>query len=318
MVVQGAPKGPITRSRQQQDSTNNKTRQPTVTARRSTLSKITPTTGRLSTSSSTIRPPKLQAPTLTSQQSIIDQLLKRVSELEEVSSTLVDRIDNLSETVKSLSHTVAEQRKVIDTYEETAEASSNGVSVEQERVNSNIVVRGLDIDENTTESALIETFERICAHIGIPEAELKPISAEILPSSSSNKKKANRPFIVSLSSREAKQKFLQARRIKRDIRPSEINREQNVNKPLIITEQLTRDNQKLLFEARSLRGRDKFKFIWTNNGQILARRKKRSSVIRIRDSSDVERLRASLTKPDNGGSPRGARSRQKHQDTVQE
>lgn len=255
---------------------------------------------------------------MASQQSTIEQLLQRVSELEGISSTLVDRIDNLSETVVSLSLTVAEQRKVIEVYEETAEASSNGVSVEQERLNNNIVVRGLEIDENTSESTLIETFEIICTHIGIPETELKPVSAGILPSSSSNKNKTNRPFVISLSSRVDKQKFLQARRIKRDIRPSEINRKQKVNKPLIITEQLTSDNQKLLFEARSLRGRDKFKFIWSKDGQILARRKKRSSVIRITNSSDVERLRASLRKPDHGINPRGARSSPSHQNTTQE
>lgn len=282
MVVQAAPRGgPTTRSTLRQQSFT----------RRPSLSKATPTSTRLSISSNSA--PK----TLTPQQTLINQLLNRVSTLEELTSTLVDRIDTLSETVKSLSLTVAEQRIVIETFETRAEASLNGVSVEQEKINNNVVIRGLEIEEDTTESLLIEKFEKICAHIGVStETELKPLSAHILPSSS-NRTRAYRPFIVSLKSREEKQRFLQARRTTRDIRPSQIQHTQTQDRPLIITEHLTKENQKLFFEARSLRGRDKFKFVWTNNGQILARRKKRSSVIRIEDISDVERIKNSLSIP---------------------
>lgn len=205
----------------------------------------------------------------------------------------MNRIEDLSNTVKSLNVTVAEQREVINSYEVTAEASVNGVTVEQERINNNIVIRGLEIEEDTDESVLVQTFENICTHIGISsEGDLKPVSVTTLAS----KSKTGGPVVVSLVSREAKQKFLRARRIKKDIRPTDIKRSQKFNKPLIITEQLTKDNQKLLFEARSLRGRDKFKFIWSFNGQILARRKKKSPVIRIKDTNDVERLRSTLSR----------------------
>lgn len=233
--------------------------------------------------------------------------------MEEITTSLVNRIDTLSETITSLKETVVEQRKVIETFEETVEASSTGVSIEQERINNNIVIRGLEVEESSSESALLATFENICTHIGISaKEELRPVSATLTAS----KSKTGRPLIVSLVSREAKQKFLQARRITRDIRPSEIKHTQKSNKPLIITEQLTKENQKLLFEARSLRGRDKFKFIWSNNGQILARRKKRSTVIRIKDISDVERLRASLLRPDQNVT--GGRTRPTRQNSTQE
>lgn len=253
--------------------------------RRTSINSTTPTLVAPSRSS------RIQTPTVTSQQAIIDQLLTRVTSLEGITTSLVSRIDTLSETISSLKETVVEQRKVIETFEETTKASSNGVSVEQERINNNIVIRGLEIEEGTTESALLTTFTNICTHIGIPVTEeLRPVSASLLES----KSKAGGPLIVKLSSRVAKQKFLQARRVKRDIRPLEIGQTQGSNRPLVITEQLTSENQKLLFEARSLRGPDKYKFIWSNNGHILARRKKRSPVIRIKDILDVERLRAHL------------------------
>lgn len=211
-------------------------------------------------------------------------------DLERITSELSSKVEDLSGVINLLNSTVAEQRKVIESYETSIEASINEVSVEQEQISNNIVIRGLEVHEDTPESTLKETFERICDHIGIERSACKPISAELLPCSTTSKTRSNRPFIVRLESRTHKQKFLQARRIKRDIRPSEIQHEQRGNRPLIITEQLTKENQKLFLEARSLRTRGKFKFVWTHHGQILARQKKRSPVIRIRNLSDVEHL----------------------------
>lgn len=312
--MQGAPTGrPTTRASKQQQIVTK------VQPARKSFSGVTPSTTRLSISASSSS--KSPAPTLTSQQVVINQLLTRVSRLEEISSTLVGQVNTLCATVESLNLTVAEQREVIKTlestvaeqqevtksYETLAEASANGVSVEQENISSNIVIRGLDVDENTPEDTLIEVFERICTHIGIEKTDFAPTAAEILPASSSSKFKANRPFIVKLASRTVKQKFLQARRTKFDIRPSEIKHKQTSNKPLIISEHLTKENQKLFSQARSLRGRDKFKFVWTSHGQILARRKKKSSVIRIRDESDVERLESSLRNSNGRTQPRPPR-----------
>lgn len=224
-----------------------------TTLRRTSINSTT------STSVVTSRPSRVHTPTVVSQQTIIDQLLTRVTTLEEVTTSLVNRIDTLSETITSLKETVVEQRKVIETFEETR-VSSSDVSIEQERINNNIVIRGLEVEESTSEGALLATFENICTHIGISVGEeLRPLSATLIDS----KSKA----VINLVSREAKQRFLQARRIKRDIRPSEIGHTQRSNRPLIITEQLTREIQRLLFEARSLRGRDKFKCIWSDTCQ---------------------------------------------------
>lgn len=82
--------------------------------------------------------------------------------------------------------------------------------------------------------------------------------------------------------------------MKKDILPRDIGIIQNTRKALLITEQLTRSNQELLYRARSLRESNNFKFVWSNNGQILARRRHRSKVIRILDIEHVERLKQDL------------------------
>lgn len=254
-----------------------------------------PTTSRLSYSRVTPKTNQVSSP----QQSSITLLQSRVLELENLSTTLVDQVKNLSELVTGLTQTVEEQQKVITLYEKSTEASLNGVSLDQELISNNIVIRGLEVSEETNEETLIETFEKICDQIGVERSEFKPVSAEIIRSRSKKKK----PFVIRLPTRVIKQKFLQARRVKQDIRPSDIQFKQTTNAPLLITEQLTKENQKLFQEARTLR--KNFKFVWTNQGQVLARRQKKSTVIRIRNSEDVDRLKA----PNNANNRKSTQSR---------
>lgn len=144
-------------------------------------------------------------------------------------------------------------------------------------------------------------------HLGISEvSELKAVSATILqPKGTRNKKTGStsaKTIRVKLSSVSAKRKFLQIRRIKKEILPTEIGVNQASKKAILITEQLTRANQELLYNARSLRTTNKFKFVWSNDGQILARQTPGSKVIRIRDIDHINTLKAEIQPlhPDNG------------------
>lgn len=294
MVHQGALKGrPLTRSnlKQQQQESIKQNQQPTTTRRSSTLSTST-IPNRLSTSSnkpkSPFVTPKLSELTETLQlhKRLIDQLFEKVVSLEKENILLTTQIQTLTTTVK-------DQQEFINSSERAVEAANQDISPEQQELNDNIVIRGLEVDKNSTEAELLNIYQNLCVFIGIAgQSDAEAVSAQVVRSDKDSINK-NRPIIVKLKSEEAKRRFLQARRIKKDIRPSDLGfkANQTANKPIFVTEHLTSVNQKLLFEARSLR--DKFKFVWSNNGKILVRRKKRASVIRIRDSFDVERLKAS-------------------------
>lgn len=84
------------------------------------------------------------------------------------------------------------------------------------------------------------------------------------------------------------------RRIKKEIYPSDIGINQQHTRPVLISEQLTRANQELLYQARSIRGSNGFKFVWSHNGQILARRKEGDRVIRIIDLIHLNQLKTEL------------------------
>lgn len=185
----------------------------------------------------------------------------------------------------------------IDLIEISKSETAGGLSKEQSSVNCNIVIRGLDLSQDTPESDLKPVFENVCKHLGISDKpEFKPVSAALLGNTSGKINRFSKPLQVVLQTAEAKRQFLQVRRIKRDIYPIDIGVTQLNKQPLLICEKLTRSNQELLYQARSIRGPNGFKFVWSNNGQILVRRNEHTRVIRIIDTNHITQLKDQLNK----------------------
>lgn len=198
----------------------------------------------------------------------------------------------LTKENEDLKKSVADLNSEIGRIKLTTSAIDTGISKEQEELNANVIIRGVEVRENAEESELLTVYNKICTHLGIVDSpEHEPITAKILSSNNIPSATAVKPIQIKLRSSAAKRQFLQARRIKRDILPSDIGIVQQSKKALLITEQLTRKNQEILYQARSLRGHDRFKFVWSNNGQILARETHRSKVIRIIDINHINNIK---------------------------
>lgn len=171
--------------------------------------------------------------------------------------------------------------------------SVNGISAEQRDINSNVVIRGVELSESDPE----KVFDSIRTHLGInEETSFDPVSVKVLPLSAGNSS-ATRTIRVKFHSVSIKRQFLQIRRTKKDITPAHLGLAQQSTKSLLITEQLTRANQRLLYAARSLRHSHKYKFVWSNDGQVLVRQQQHSKVIRIVDIDQVNGLRSEIGLP---------------------
>lgn len=163
---------------------------------------------------------------------------------------------------------------------------------EQLEINGNIVIRGPEVSETTPEADLRLIYEGLRNHLGVSNVhELDPVSVSVIASGSTEKNLSSRPIVVKLTSIEAKKKLLQVRRSKKEIFTPDIGINNNPRRLLLVSEQLTKSNQELLYQARSLRGENGFKFVWSSNGQILARQKPNTKVTRIFDTAHVNRLK---------------------------
>lgn len=235
------------------------------------------------TATSTTRRPSITNKPNTITRIPEDKISQRVTDLERENSQFKCIIDQLRKELD-------EQKTQILILQNERRARDSDISVEQEDINSNIVIRGIEVQSDAPTESLSTAFSGLCSYLGVQDVpEFIPEAIDVVPSTNKSGK-SSRPLKVKFKSVTAKRNFLQIRRSKRDIYPSDIGLTQKSRAPLRINEQLTKSNQELLYQARSLRGNNRFKYIWSNNGQILARREDRSRVTRIRDFVHLDEL----------------------------
>lgn len=249
-------------------------------------------TSRLSTSSQVATAPTTQKATFEEK---IRNLESRLSALETSFNQLSTENATLRETVVNLQSELSQLRDQNERPRPSNNPTENRSALDQQEINSNIVIRGIDVNDSTPAADLTAIYEGIRSHLGVSDiAELDPVSISLVSPNTAKPDSSLRPIRVVLSSVESKIKFLQVRRIKKDIVQSDIGLANNSKRPILITEQLTRSNQELLFQARSLREGGNFKFVWSKNGEVFARYRPNTRVIRIIDKTHVNNLRTEL------------------------
>lgn len=274
----------------------------------STVSSVKPAsaTSKLSSiarpSLSAVRSLRLSSSPQTSVQSVtsadkVQALESGLNNLEISFNNICAENTNLKQAVNKLQGEVFQLKDQIELLRTTTKSSDSSSTSDQLELNSNIIIRGIDVTDNTPDSELLAVYEGLRTHLGVSDvAELIPVSVKVLAPNPLNAKTSFRPIQVVLTSITAKKKFLEIRRSKKDIHPSDIGITNNFQRPILVTEQLTRSNQELSYQARSLRGHDGYKFIWSNNDQILARFKHNSKVIRVTDKTHINQLRLGLNR----------------------
>lgn len=225
----------------------------------------------------------------------VTALETRLTSTEDLCKQLQEENTLLKQLISQLQSDLSGFKDQINRLSRVQAAAESGISPDQIDLNENIIIRGIDIKEDAPESELLSVFSGIRTHLGIAEeSSFDPVSIKVLASIPGKENSSPRPIQVQLPSVASKKEFLQVRRSKKEIFPTDIGCSQQSRRPVLITEHLSRSNQELLYKARSLRGRDNYKFVWSCNGQILVRRRENTKVIRIVDSAHVNLLRAEL------------------------
>lgn len=210
-----------------------------------------------------------------------------VRRLTEENETLKITVAELKTETAILKSEVSDLSKRVELQNKASASNDFNITQGQLEINPNIIVRGLNLPVDSSEAQLSSVYTGLRNHLGISDiSEFDPVRVQLL-STNNNKSSI---LQVCLQSSSAKKQFLQIRRTKKDIYPSDIGLTNQHRKPILVSEQLTRSNQELLFRARSLRGAGGYKFIWSSNGQILARKSQNCRVIRILNEQHVSQL----------------------------
>lgn len=231
---------------------------------------------------------------------VLSDLKIKVRDTEIVCKRVSDENTDLKVEISALKAQLVNQSQQQSQLSETPQQEIDEkriVSTEQQEVNSNIIIRGVELtSDSDTEPSRI--YNSIRSHFGIADDEaFNPLSVNLVPTSTAKQSSNTRIIQVRLRSSTAKKQFLQIRRRKKDITLTEIGLCQSSKKSILITEQLTRSNQELLYAARSLRETHKFKFVWSSDGQILVRSRQGAKVTRISDIYQVNEFRSQINLP---------------------
>lgn len=136
-------------------------------------------------------------------------------------------------------------------------------------------------DEVTDVTAMIKTIaETVDVNISSSDIE------------SAYRVKRNKKIIVMFATLTKKKELLgklKGRRIDRSV-VWENSQEDNINKYIYINDELTANNRRLLWLAKTKAKEHNWKFVWVRNGYIYARKNENTSPIIITNSADIESI----------------------------
>ncbi|XP_045763078.1 uncharacterized protein LOC123865902 [Maniola jurtina] len=98
-----------------------------------------------------------------------------------------------------------------------------------------------------------------------------------------------RPIVVRLARRALRDDLLRAARVRREATTADLSLPGPVRR-FYINERLTKNNRQLFNKARAAAKSCKWKFIWSRDGRIYARKNEGQSGVRIRSDQDILRI----------------------------
>lgn len=196
-----------------------------------------------------------------------------------------DTCDGVNEIQKEMKELKLEIRRLVDKNLDLEKENKNLRDrldeLEQHHRLNNLEIKGLpaDCDEvevvkeigNKLGEEIVDTDIDICHKVDIPHSK-------------------DRNVIVRFT-RRSKRNAVLAKARKMRLTTDALGFE-GASKPVFLNEHLTQKNKRLLGAAIAKKKSVAWKYVWTSNGKVLARRGESTPILRISTMSDVERMSA--------------------------
>lgn len=196
-----------------------------------------------------------------------------------------DTCDGVNEIQKDMKELKLEIRRLVDKNLDLEKENKNLRDrldeLEQHHRLNNVEIKGLPVDCDEVEivkeigkklgEEIVDTDIDICHRVDIPHSK-------------------DRNVIVRFS-RRSKRNAVLAKAKKMRLTTEALGFE-GASKPVFLNEHLTQKNKRLLGAAIAKKKSVAWKYVWTSNGKVLARRGESTSILRISTMSDVERMNA--------------------------
>ena len=217
-------------------------------------------------------------PTENSYQDTTSQLT-----IEEKIDTLIIENQRTNKLVQDFMAIINQLQKKLE--EKDKEIKDNLHEFEQHYRNNYIELHNVPENENEAIKDLEGIVVAVSKEIGV-EIKREEIEAiHRIPTKNSSRPK---PIIVEISSRKKRNQLLTAKKGKRIIHDKVFR---NGKSELVyINESLTKYHKELLYKSKSAATEKGYKFTWTKDGKIYTRKTETSTVKRIKNENDLDKL----------------------------
>lgn len=205
--------------------------------------------------------------------------LSEIAELTKSVKYMSEKYDELFDEVKNL-RVVKEKYDVLNDKVYDLENRIN--EFEQYSRNKNLEIKG--VEEMPNEN-LKCTIAKIANKIGA--TSVSELDIDVVHRINNRNNTEPRDIIVQFKDRESRNKIMDRRREK--VTSREVTNGKS-EKFIYVNEHLTAYNKKLLWETKSRCREIQFKFIWTKDGKIFARKDEKERAYRIRSEDDIKKL----------------------------
>lgn len=215
-------------------------------------------------------------------QSKLEKLAKIVHDLQQSNDFLAGKFEESESVVKQLQNTQKQMQQTIAALTtkcnkmsiEMEQLRSKTNTVEQAKVSTNVLIRGVKTDDDPKEAirkiAEIAAFEVNVSVI----ASAKHITNE----------KSQSVIVAKFNDESKKRNFIKA--AKKAKVSAQTYGYTDKTGPIYVDEQLTKQTFLLFKRTKELK-KQGYKFVWISNGEILARKNEKSTAIRITTESQV-------------------------------
>jgi len=209
--------------------------------------------------------------TLVFQSEEINSVLKKNEELTKENSILKNSLQEIDSKYNSL-------EKKIDQLEFENDLSS------REKNRNNIVFAGLPVDLENPQVAIMKITNKINANIQ---------KEDILDIQQVKQKKENlisSLYVVKFKQSESKAEIINKKKAFKHLFTSELGFSSSGGKEIFVRQHLTNLQKNLYYEAKKLKEKYLFRFLWVKNGEIFLRKDEKTKIYNISKSSDIARI----------------------------
>lgn len=216
----------------------------------------------------------------------LEELTQTIRELTRSVEFMANVLEDMKTEIKELRRSSREEAKERETMKERIRQLEEAVDRnERERIKNNIIITGIDKQEGRGgEEKTSDVVESV-----LKGMHVKIEKGDIISCKRKEGRHDHSPIAVELSSKDAKEKILIARRKVRSIKTDECGLKGDVRE-IYINEQLTALKTNLFYQARQIKKDKKYKFVWTREGNVYMRKMEDEKKIHIKNVDDLERI----------------------------